>query len=160
MEQGKLCRDEIGGFSLQPSSSVPCRQRRDCGDPLDCEARPVDAGGPVRVPAEDGLVGRDDQVDADVVLGGGDRGVGHLEGVDGCDDDSLRAHQAGLGEEGELDVALADAGAVAVDGDAAEDDQVQRSEGLDLDRRGDRSTAARLAAASAGGMVRLAGSRR
>ncbi|KOX47257.1 hypothetical protein ADL09_15110 [Streptomyces sp. NRRL F-7442] len=59
----------------------------------------------------------------------------------GGDDDGLRRDQAGFGEQGELDVgitgALADARAVAVDGDAAEDDQVQWAEGIDLDGGGD-----------------------
>ena len=83
------------------------------------------------------LVGRDDEVDAEVVLGLRQLLVQHLERVDGRRNRGRGAHEAGLDEQAELEIrvaaALADTDAVAVDGDGAADDEVDGLELLDRD---------------------------
>jgi hypothetical protein len=83
------------------------------------------------------LLGRDDEVDAEVVLGLRQLLVEQLERVDGGRDRGRVADEPGLDEEAELEVgvaaALPDADALAVRGDGAADDEVDGLELLDRD---------------------------
>src|SRR5438105_10210449 len=84
------------------------------------------------------LLGRDDEVDAEVVLRLRQLLVEQLEWVHRRRDGRRVADEAGLDEQAELEVrvaaALADPNAVAVHGDGPADDEVDRLELLDRDR--------------------------
>jgi len=84
------------------------------------------------------LVGRDDDVDAEVVLGLGQLLVDELEPVDRRDDRRRVVDEPGLGQQHELEVgepaALAEPDALAVDRDRPADDEVDVPEVLDARR--------------------------
>jgi hypothetical protein len=91
---------------------------------------PEDPGRPPAAAAGDGLPAGDDQVRAEVVGGLRQRLIQHLQRVDGGGHYGVLPDQAGLGQQGELQVgeaaALARAGALAVDSHAATHHQVHR----------------------------------
>jgi hypothetical protein len=78
----------------------------------------------------DDALGRNDGVHAEVVLQFGQGFIDDLELVYRRRDGRLRGYQAGVGEQGDLEVgvacAFAEPGAVLVDGYAAHDDEVDR----------------------------------
>jgi len=112
----------------------------DGGDLGGGEVVPVQAGGAPLGFACDDFAGGDDEVDAEVVFGFGDRLVDDLEWVDGGDDDGAGADPPGFLEQRDLDVgvarALAQPGAAAVDRHAADDHQVHLVHVLDGDLAG------------------------
>src|SRR5581483_614750 len=110
--------------SPPPSALLEPGQQGDRLDLLVGQLVPADPSGrapALRRPAFDDPLRRDDQVEADVVVGGGDRaGRQHLDLVDGRHHDGVGPDQAGLGGHGELEVgepaALAEPGAVDAGG--------------------------------------------
>src|SRR5690606_5402700 len=117
-----VCRSAaFGGEALQQ------RDGRDLvvGElvPLDCRR------GPVPPSAVDDLVGGDDEVETEVVVGHGDVAVGqHLQVVDGGDHHGVGPDEPGLPGQGVLEVgepaALAQSGAGPVHRDAPGDHEV------------------------------------
>jgi hypothetical protein len=107
-------------------------QGGDGGDLGRVEVVPEDPLGPSAAGASDDLLVGDDQLEAEVVVGLGQGLLQDLQGVDSGRDHGVGADQAGLDQQGELQVgeaaALAHSGALAVDGDAAADHQVQGSQ--------------------------------
>jgi hypothetical protein len=91
---------------------------------------PKDAWWPVRLSAPDGFVRGDDEVDTEVVEDLREGLVHDLERVHRGGQHRVRPKHASLDQEGNLQVgessALTNASTVAVDGDAAADDQVHR----------------------------------
>lgn len=91
--------------------------------------------------ARDDLLRRDDQVDAEVMLGLGDLLLDDLKLVHRRHDGRFLSHQPGLDEQRDFEVGvvgpLADASSGAVDGHAAADDDVYRTHLIHTNAAGD-----------------------
>src|SRR6266487_3756183 len=98
-----------------------------------------DPDRPSRWSAFDDLIRRHDHVNAEIVLGLGQAIVDHLQLMHRRHDRGIRPDQPGFGQQRNLDVAVAcsfaDAYAVAVDDDAATDDEVDWTHLVEADRR-------------------------
>ena len=92
--------------SAAPSCRCPGGEQGYGGDFRRRQVVPVQAGRTPLWFAFDDLVGSDDEVDAEVVLGLGNGLVYHLERVDGCHDHRAGTDPSGLLEQCYLDIGI------------------------------------------------------